>query len=76
MARMGEAEQWIHDTEDKLMENNEAEKRETKAKHDIRIRELSDSLKRNNFLIIGVPEDEERKGYGRFMWANDSGKLS
>ena len=35
---------------DKLMENNEAEKkRETKAKeYDIRIREISVSLKRNN----------------------------
>ena len=44
------------------MENNEAEKeRESKAKeHEIRIRELSDSLKRNNIRIIGVPEDEER----------------
>ena len=35
--------------EDKLMENNEAgKKRETKAKeHYLRIREISDSLKRN-----------------------------
>ena len=46
------------------MENNEAEKkRETKAKeHKIKIRELSDSLKRNNIRIIGVPEDGEKKG--------------
>ena len=45
------------------MENNEAEgKRETKAKEQgLRIRELSDSLKRNNITIIGVPEDEERE---------------
>ena len=36
-------------------------KSETKAKeHEIKIRELSDSLKRNNIRIIGVPEDEER----------------
>ena len=49
-ARMDKAEQWISDIEDKTMENNEAEKkRETKAKeHDLRIRELSDLLKRNN----------------------------
>ena len=33
---------------------------ETKAKeHNIRIRELNDSLKRNNIRIIGAPEDEE-----------------
>ena len=55
---MDEAEKKICDIEDKLMENKEAEKmRETKAKeHDLRIREISDSLKRNNIRIIGAPE--------------------
>ena len=45
------------------MENNETEKnRDTKAKeHEIKIRELSDSLKRNNIRITGVPEDEVRE---------------
>ena len=57
-ARMDEAEQRISD-----IENNEAEKkREIKAKeHDLRISEISDSLKRNNIRIIGVPEEEERE---------------
>ena len=61
-ARMDEAEQRISNIEDKLIENNEAEKkREIKAKeHDLRIREISDSLKRN-IRIIGVPEEEERE---------------
>ena len=37
-------------------------KREIKTKeHDLRIREISDSLKRNNIRIIGVPEEEERE---------------
>ena len=37
-------------------------KREIKAKeHDLRIREISDSLRRNNIRIIGVPEEEERE---------------
>ena len=51
------------------MDNNEAEKkREIKAKeHDLRITEISDSLKRNNIRIIGVPEDEERKKRGRMV---------
>ena len=58
-ARMDEAEQRTCDIED----NNEAEKkREIKAKeHNLRIREISDSLKRNNIRIIGVPEEEERE---------------
>ena len=45
-ARMDEAEQGISDIEDKLIENNEVEKkREIKAReHDLRIREISDSL--------------------------------
>ena len=49
-ARMDEGEQAISDIEDKFLENKEAEKkRETKAKeHNIRIREISDLLKRNS----------------------------
>ena len=60
--RMDGAEQQISYIEDKLTENNEAgEKRKTKVKeHDLRIREISDSLKRSNIRIIGVPEDGER----------------
>ena len=30
--------------------------------HNTRIRELSDSLKRDNIRITGVPEDEREKG--------------
>ena len=33
----------------------------TAKKHDLRIREISDSLKRNNIRIIGVPEEKEKK---------------
>ena len=50
------------DTEDKIMENNEAEKRERKVlDHEcrVRVRELSDSLKHYNTCIIGVPEEEK-----------------
>ena len=56
VARRKEAEDRISNIEDKLIENNEAEKkREIKAKdHDLRIREISDSLKGNNIRIIGV----------------------
>ena len=60
---MDEAEQRISDIEDKPIENNEAEKkREIKTKeHDLRIREISDLLKRNNIRIIGIPEEEQRE---------------
>ena len=49
-ARIDTGEQQISEIEDKIMENNEAEKkRETKAKdYYTRLRELSDLLKRSN----------------------------
>ena len=63
VARMDEAEQRISNIEDKLTEKNEAQKkREMKAKEcNLRIREISDSLNRNNIRIIGTPEEEERE---------------
>ena len=69
-ARLHEAEQRISNIEDKLIENNEAEKkREIKAKeHNLRIREINDSLKRNNIRIIGVPEEEEREIGVEGLW--------
>ena len=44
------------------MEKEEAEKkRDTKIQeNEGRIRELSDTIKRNNICIIGIPEKEER----------------
>ena len=50
--------------EDKLKENNESEKkRKIKAKeHDLRIREISDSLKRNNIRIIGSQKIKRKRG--------------
>ena len=71
-ARMDEAEQQIRDTEDKLTENDETEKKkkqtETQSKeHDIRIRELN-SLKGNNIQIKGVPEYEEREKGVEGLW--------
>ena len=42
--------------------------REIKAEeHDLRTGETSNSLKRNNIRVIGVPEGEERKGGRRVM---------
>ena len=57
-----EAKERIGELEDKIMEKEEAEKREIKKSRSMRgkIRELSDSLKRNNLRIIGIPEEEER----------------
>ena len=67
---MDEVEQGISDLEDKLTENNQAEKKmETKAKeHDTRITEISDSLKRNNIRTIRGPRrGRERERDRRVM---------
>ena len=61
--RIHKEEEWISDTEYKIIENNEAEKkREGKVMdHEGRLTKLSSLLKQNNIRIIGVPEDEERE---------------
>ena len=62
-ARMEETEGRISEIDNKIMENDEGEKKRDKKilDHEGRIRELSDSMKCNNIRIIGVSE-EERKG--------------
>ena len=57
--RLEEAEEWISDLEDKIMENNEVkQKRETSMmEHKNRLRELNDSIKHSNICDIGVPEE-------------------
>ncbi|KAF0887266.1 LORF1 protein, partial [Crocuta crocuta] len=61
--KIDEAEDQISVTEDKIMENNEAEKkRETKVRdHQGRLREFTNLLKCDNIHIIGVTKDEKRK---------------
>ena len=67
--RMDEAEEQIRDKHDKIMENNEAEKkREIKVKmyQKGRLRELSNLLSCSNIHNIGVPENEETKRGQKF----------
>ena len=58
-----EVNECISDTEDKILENNEVEQKRKRIimQHKNRFRKLSESKKRNNIHIIGVPEEEERK---------------
>ena len=62
MAQIEEAEKTIGELEDKIMKNEEAEKKRDKKiqEYEGKIRELNDALKRNNLRIIGIPEEEER----------------
>lgn len=46
------------------MANNEDEKKKERklVDHEYRLRELSDSIKHNNILTTGVPEEKQEKG--------------
>ena len=61
-SRIQEAEEWISEVEDRLVEITDAEqKREKRLKtNEERLRELWDNVKCSNIHIIGVPEGEER----------------
>ena len=56
--RPDEAEEQINDLDDRIMLNNQAERKREKRimENDKRLGELSDSIKCNNIRIIGVPE--------------------
>ena len=60
-ARVNEVEERVSNKEDELMERKEAEekKKKTIKKHEERLQEINDSLRRNNIRLIGIPEDRE-----------------
>ena len=62
-AQINEAEERISDIEDQMTENKEAEQKRDKQvlDHEGRIREISDTIRRNNIRIFGIPEEEERE---------------
>ena len=61
--RITEAEEWISDMEDKIVEITTAEQNKEKRMKRIEdsLRDLRDNIKRTNIQIIGVPEEEEKK---------------
>ena len=64
IAWIEKAEERIGELEDKIMEKEEADKKIKKKiqEYEGRIRELSDTIQQNNICIIGIPEEEKRKG--------------
>ena len=68
-SRIHEAEERTDDLEDRAMESNQAKQmRERKIMQiENSLRELSDSIKHNNIHIIGIPEEEERRGQKMYL---------
>ena len=64
MSRITEAEEWISDLEGKIVEKTTAEqnKEERMKRIEDSLRDLWDNIKRTNIQIIGVPEEEKKKG--------------
>ena len=63
-SRITEAEKWISDREDKIVEITTAEQNKEKRMKRIEdsLRDLWDNIKCSNIRNIGVPEEEKKKG--------------
>ena len=61
--RITEAEEWISDLEDKMVEITAREQNKEKRMKRIEdsLRDLWDNIKCTNIRIIGVPEEEKKK---------------
>ena len=68
-SRITETEEWISDLEDKIVEITAAEQNKEKRMTRIEdsLRDLWDTIKRINIWIIGVPEEEEKKGLRKYL---------
>ena len=62
-SRITEAEEWISDLEDRMVEFTAAEQNKEKRtkRNEDSLRDLWDDIKHSNIRIIGVPEGEERE---------------
>ena len=68
-SRITEAEERISDLEEKTVEITTAEQNKEKRVKRIedKLRDLCDNIKRTNIQIIGVPEEEKKKGTEKIL---------
>ena len=67
--RITEAEAWINDLEDRMVEITATEQNTEKRmrRNEDSLRDLWDNIKCTNICIIGVPEGEERKDLRKYL---------
>ena len=62
-SRVTEAEEWINELRDRMLEVTEAEKNKgNRVKNEDSLRDLQNNIKHPHIQIIGVPEEDKRKG--------------
>ena len=62
-SRITEAEEWISDLEDKIVEitTTEQNKEKRRKRTEDSLRDLWDNIKHTNIQLIGAPEEEEKE---------------
>ena len=67
--RIAEAEEWISELEDRMVEITAEKQNKGKGMKRIEniLRDLWDIIKHTNIPVIGVPEEEERKALRKFL---------
>ena len=68
-SRIIETEDRISEVEDKMVEINEAERKKEKRikRNEDNLRDLWDEVKHPNIQIIGVPEEDKKKGHEKIL---------
>ena len=68
-SRITETKDRISEIEDKMVEINEAERKKEKIikRNEDNLRDLWDNVKRTNIRIIGVPEEDKKKGHEKLL---------
>ena len=68
-SRIPEAEDRISEVEDRMVEINEAERKQEKRikRNEDNLRDLWDIVKCLNIQIIGVPEEDKKKGHEKIL---------
>ena len=68
-SRITETEDRINEVEDKMVEINEAGRKKEKRieRNEDNLRDLWDNVKRLNIRIIGIPEEDKKKGHEKLL---------
>ena len=68
-SRISEAEEWISELEDKMVEITSVEQNKVKRMKRTEgcLRDLRDNIKHTNIWIIGLQEEEKKKGYEKIF---------